>query len=323
MKNLLLQARVVTDPIKNKLVGWWNEYYFFYVKHRDLYERDLLTSMVLDPSADLSTLDHATKVEHYHTKGTGLAINWVDMCLTRVVDEYFRSEGETAATASIGNLPAANIANSSWLDSALNDDQVTAIAEDQDLTSLTAGQGDGTASVFTSEIEKAMRSYEFARAHNLTDMTYEDYLKTYGLRVQAEELHKPELVRFIRDWSYPTNTVEPTTGVPSSAVSWTVAERADKDRFFREPGFLFGVTVCRPKIYLKGCNTNAVQMMNDAFSWLPAILSDDPWSSMRRMDAGEPPLDSNTDDYWVDIKDLFLYYPYNSFSILVDLCIGS
>ena len=36
MKNLLLQARVVTDPIKNGLIGWWQEYYFFYVKHRDL-----------------------------------------------------------------------------------------------------------------------------------------------------------------------------------------------------------------------------------------------------------------------------------------------
>ena len=35
MKNLLLQARVVTDPVQNRLIGWWQEYYFFYVKARD------------------------------------------------------------------------------------------------------------------------------------------------------------------------------------------------------------------------------------------------------------------------------------------------
>ena len=35
MQNLLLQARVVTDPIKNPLIGWWCEHYVFYVKHRD------------------------------------------------------------------------------------------------------------------------------------------------------------------------------------------------------------------------------------------------------------------------------------------------
>ena len=36
MKSLLLQSRAVTSPISNPLVGWWLEYYVFYVKHRDL-----------------------------------------------------------------------------------------------------------------------------------------------------------------------------------------------------------------------------------------------------------------------------------------------
>ena len=82
--------------------------------------------MVLNPEADLSTLDSSTKVEHYHTNGTDLAINWVDLCLNRVVDEYFRVEGETAATASIGNLPAANINFQAFFESAIdNADFVT------------------------------------------------------------------------------------------------------------------------------------------------------------------------------------------------------
>ena len=31
MSNLLMQARVVTDPINNPLIGWHIEYYYFYV----------------------------------------------------------------------------------------------------------------------------------------------------------------------------------------------------------------------------------------------------------------------------------------------------
>jgi hypothetical protein len=36
MKNLLLQSRVVSDPLLASLTGWFCEYYFFYCKHRDL-----------------------------------------------------------------------------------------------------------------------------------------------------------------------------------------------------------------------------------------------------------------------------------------------
>jgi len=56
MKSMLLQARAVTDPIANGLIGWWLEHYVFYVKLRDLYARDKLTEMLLKPEADLSTL---------------------------------------------------------------------------------------------------------------------------------------------------------------------------------------------------------------------------------------------------------------------------
>jgi len=35
VENLLIQSRVVTDPLQNSLIGWWQEYYIFYVKHRD------------------------------------------------------------------------------------------------------------------------------------------------------------------------------------------------------------------------------------------------------------------------------------------------
>lgn len=57
MKSLLLQARAVTKPIKNPHVGWWAEYYFYYVKHRDLAGRDDFSEMMLDLDKNLTAYD--------------------------------------------------------------------------------------------------------------------------------------------------------------------------------------------------------------------------------------------------------------------------
>lgn len=308
LEQINYQARVVSDPIRNPLVGWWNETWFFYVKLRDLYERDLLQDMLMNPEATITSLDSATKVEHYHTNGTeNPAINYVDMCLRRVVDEYFRREGETHATASIGNLPAAAVNIANYLDSAINDaDYVT--PADETLTSATPGQGDGTTAVTISEIDNAWQRYQLMLQSQVTDMTFEDYCRMFGVRMpETQELHRPELIRYIKEWTYPTNTIDPSNGTPRSAVSWGIQERADKARFATEPGFIFGVTVTRPKAYFANLTSNAVMLMSNAKYWMPPHLWAYPYASMRKVAAGETPLDANTDAYWVDIKDLFLY----------------
>ena len=40
LQNLSFQARCVTMPVKNPIIGWWCEYYFFYVKLTDLDDRE-------------------------------------------------------------------------------------------------------------------------------------------------------------------------------------------------------------------------------------------------------------------------------------------
>lgn len=297
MQNALLQSRVVTDPIKNPLIGWWTEYYVFYVKHRDLDDRDELTAMVLDPEYSLSGLYSSAMVEHYHYGGT---INWVGKCLDRVVEEYFRDEGEAALLSMIGNLPASSINQQSWLDSVT--DATSFVSYDASVDE----NSDGT--VMASELDRVMRNYQFMTQNGLTNMTYEDFLRSYGVSVpDAEEEHRPELIRYVRDWTYPTNHVDPTNGAPSSACSWAIAERADKARFFKEPGFIFGVTVTRPKVYLGGQRGSAVGLLNDAFAWLPASLRADFQHSLRHVEAGDGPLGATSDGYVVDAKDLFLY----------------
>lgn len=299
LKNGLIQARVVTDPIKSKLIGWWQEYHFFYVKHRDLAARDLLTEMMLDLDANMSTLFSAADLKTNHPGGT---INWADLCRDRVVETWMREEGETPDGYTIDGVPAAQINVESWLQSAALNDKYAI-----DDPTLVVGTDD---TITGSEVSKLMEMWEFQRMHNMTEMTYEDWLATYGIRGARVELHRPELLRSMREWQYPSNTVDPLTGAVTSAVSWGISDRIDKDRFFTEPGFIIGLTITRPKVYLKNLDGNGAGMLNDAMSWLPALMKDDPWTSMKKMAHDKGPLATivtDTDGYWVDVKDLLLY----------------
>ncbi len=304
MRSLMFQSRAVTDPLIHPLVGWWKEYYFFYVKHRDLAIRDSATEMMINPSFDIDTIEAAAANVAMNHATTG--VDWTSECLQRVVEEYFRGEGEDWDTWTIstgtGNVPIASIGRDSVIDSL----QLTSIEDDVDIDLTDAGSEGGVA-VLASEIESALQQWQFARMNNLTDMTYEDYLKSYGIRGQAaEEPHKPELIRFIREWTYPTNTINPSDGAPSSACSWATAEKADKDRFFSEPGFIFGVTVSRPKIYMSRTTGSFADLMNNAMTWLPAVLENDVIAGRQVIAAATAPLNSLA-EVVVDLRDLLLY----------------
>lgn len=308
LRNLLLQSRVVSDPVKNPLVGWWKEYYFFYVKHRDLDGRDILTAMMLDTTTDVSTLEASANALHYYN---GDGIDWVSHCLKRVVEEYFRDEGEAWNNVLIGTMPAAKINSVDWTDS---------IIEAQDVPDTTLVNEGGAGTLTSNELDVAMRTWEYMRSVGLTNMDYEQYLATYGVRVARVEPHKPELIRYLRHWSYPSNTVDPATGAPSSALSWSIAERADKDRFFTEPGFIFGVTVTRPKVYKRRVTSAGVNMLNNAMTWLPAVMRNEPYTSLIEFAAGAGPIPGSTNAYRVDVRDLFVHGDqFINFDVSADL----
>ena len=298
LKSALFQSRVVSDPVANPLIGWWKEYFFFYVKHRDLEERELLTEMMLNIDADLSSLNSAADPKYYHYGGT---INWAKLCLRRVVEEYFRNEGEEWDQYMIDGLPVSSISKEKWMNSVIPAAEMTSFDLDVDQ------DGDGT--ITAGEISATMHMYEMLRTHGLTEMSYEDYLATHGVRPATVELHRPELLRNISVWSYPTNTINAENGDPSSALSWSIRERIDKDRFFKEPGFIIGIACCRPKVYFGGQKGSGVGMMNDALSWLPALMHDRPETSLKHFADQTGPLGdvADADGYWVDVRDLLMY----------------
>ena len=172
LKNLLLQARVVTDPLASPLIGWWQEYYFFYVKVTDLDEREALMEMFVKNAAMPSSMIRGSaSLPYYSFNGS---TDWVRHCLKRTVEEYFRNEGEAWDQFVIDGMPVASVNREDYTNSliaaaSLSDDDV-----DVDI------DGDGT--ITASEVEEAMRQWQLLHDMQLTDMTYEDFLRTFGVR---------------------------------------------------------------------------------------------------------------------------------------------
>lgn len=306
MQNLAMQARVVSDPLRSKLVGWWCEYYFFYVKLRDLDGRDDFEEMMINPDKSISAYYSAEDFAYYHPAGVSSAVNWTKLCTQRVVEEFFRADKEAwdDYVFATSGLPIAQVVQvPGFLESCIAQDDETA---ELDQSVSTAGDNEFT----IRELELAYQQFEMARAQNLTQMSFEDYLEASGVRGASKtEPHKPELIRFVRQWTYPTNTVEPTTGVPSSAVVWSVAERADKNRFFDEPGFLLGCTVARPKAYFGNLEGSAAHYLRDMRSWLPPQLRNDARVARFGFAAGAGPAGPgfDTEAYRYSTDDIFLY----------------
>ena len=69
------------------------------------------------------------------------------------------------------------------------------------------------------------------RDAGIVDVDYDDFLRSYGVSIPkaeevdkpAETAYRPELLRFVRKWVYPSNVIDPTDGSATSAVSWSIA----------------------------------------------------------------------------------------------------
>lgn len=299
LTNALLQCTAVSDPIKNPLIGWYLEHYLFYVKLTDLDDRDYFRNLMISASATLSSAsfwNSSADVSRYKAAIAGY--DFVGACLKRVAEEWFRDEDEAWNVAVFDTtvpLAKANIQDS-WMQSL-----------SLDATEETPNPIQGPAEPVWDDY---LEQWQKMRELRLIDLTYEEWLKAHGITgVVVEKRYRPELLRYSRAFTPPSNTVDPATGTPSSAAYWKLAERADKRRLFKEPGFIFGVTVARPKVYMSKQVQNASSFMDDAYAWLPAMLRDSPETSLKKFTSAIGPLAGNVaaNTYWVDRRDLLLY----------------
>lgn len=300
LNSLWFESRVVTDPVNSPIIGWKKEYFFFYVKMSDLM-LDELKEMFVDPTnTDLaSSTAYELGANVQRTYAASGAIDWADRCLTRVVDTYFRDEDTVTAdhvtTTTYAGTPIVQIRESTWMDSITDDDDMDDL-EGADISSATDA----------GDLERLMMAYENLKAMGVANMTYEDFLRSYGIAIPNKDESKPEILATFSDFQYPANTIDPSDGTPTSAVSWVFKNGSRDRKFFKEPGFIIGISVTRPKVYFGGLAGSMSGFALRAWDWVPNYMADMPVSSWKQFAADTGPLGDRTSakaSYWIDMRD--------------------
>lgn len=309
-----LQASVVSDQIANRLIGWWQEYHMFYVPIRDLQIKGFMTqtqfeNLFLDPTYN-GVSDFAVSANTTATYMFKEGMPWVDWLMDHVVREYFRDEGENLTPTwddyHIASIDQGNLFHSLKEESALADDDELPGVDDIEELDILPG------------FNTHYLQWELMRDQGMVDLGYRDFLKSYGITPpptlaptveEADAVSLSEKLISIRKWTNPTLAPQQGEAESTSVVYWRPAERITKRFMFTEPGFIFGVTVTRPKIYLGNQKGAGVGLMGTAYSWLPAVLNNYGYSSLlENLDsATDGILQGGDEDYWLDMKDLFIH----------------
>lgn len=244
LKNLMMQGRVLTTPIlNNQVTGWWFEQYWFFVKHRHMASAESYMSMMLS-LAD-NTEGAAGSADAAFNMHAG-DLQFTMEAYEAVVNEFFRGSEEaygTAGSAHTNGLAYARLKLPGWWDSIL---PATALSTEP------AGDTIGGADLNqVGELAQALETWQTMRMLNITTLEYDDWLRSFGVKIAAPREDKPELIRYSREWQYPSSavSVDATAQRVSTVLNWSITERADKNRFFKEPGVILGVAVVRPKLY--------------------------------------------------------------------------
>lgn len=264
----VIKWRVLSKPIKHPLAGSWLETWLCYVKFTDI-DRALGNMFITDTYSTAGWTAAANNPRYFVKSGQ---IDWVRLCTERIAKAYFTHKDE--ALTLLDTVPQTKLSNNSWY---------------QNLMFRPAGvtaanlPGEGT--------DVQLTGFQVMQMMQMTELTYENYLKQYGVQSVSEGIGEPEILRYTRSWTVPVNTVEPTTGAPSSAWVWSDEMVIDKPKRFDEPGFLVLVAAVRPKFYQGRTPYSMVGNLWGFTDWFPAYNLDDPAAGVRLLVSTDPVID--------------------------------
>lgn len=319
VSEVFFQGQAWSDPLAAALknTGWHLEFFMFYVKQRDLpgWEEDAdglgrdLVQMWSENESLAANQDADGNAWTYCPPG---GVDFLLEGTKRILEAYFRYQGEAwDAQLSSGSVPHVSVYGRGRRDVWDKLTLATAYADRRQALDFDAS---GTATV--DDLDLAYREWAAKREGTLIDMDFEDWLKAAGGKAvvrdqEREDLHLPELVCDFREFTYPNNTVEPTTGVPAVAAGWRLSKQSRKAIRFPEWGWLMAYVVVRPKVYLKNQQGLVAAMMQSRDAWFPPNLDGREYQPHLLMDDATGPLKATMDagnvDYYVDLRDLMQF----------------
>lgn len=264
LKSASSKWTVISQPLVNPFCGAWLESWLFYIKLTDL-DRDLGQMFISDSYSTSGWTATATSAKFFTLSG---GIAWVQKCIEKVHDSYFISEGETPQTwvGVDANIRQIKMNSRSWYQNLMFEPAEVALD--------TTGERD--------HVEQ-MSAWQMVQQMQLTELSYESYLEQYGVQSQNLGVGDPEILRYTRSWTKPTNVIDPANGSPTSAWVWNDEMKLDKDKRFNEPGFILQAAAIRPKMYQANILYSMMQNMWGFTDWYPAYNLPNPSAGIRRI----------------------------------------
>lgn len=286
LQSFTSKIRLLSMPVKHPLSGAWMETWLVYVKFTDL-DRELGQSFISDAVDNTAWLADADSNRFFTAAGQ---IDWIRKAVERIHSAYFVHDGETPRT--IDGVPQVKLNNISWY---------------QNMMFKPADAPVPTTDA--SDQYQHLQAWQMLQQMQMTELTYEKYLETYGVRSVRENVGDPEILRFSRSWTQPVNTIEPTTGAPSSAWAWSDEIKMDKPKRFDEPGFIVQIATVRPKMLQSNIAHSMLGNMWGFSDWYPSYNLQDPTAGVRSILGNDPVFAASaggtgTDELIYDHRDI-------------------
>lgn len=260
--------RLLSMPIKHPLAGAWFETWLVYVSLTDI-DPDLAQMFIAEGVPTTGFTASADNTRYFTKSGQ---INYLKLATDKVVQTYFRNEEEpTVTNATFGaGEPGIHKASRQNFDWAQNLMFKPASMDLNDLPSALPN-------------ENTLTPLEIMKLAGMSELTYEKYLMEYGVtkKEAVKEARLPEILRYTRDWTVPTNTVEPTTGRPSSCWSWSSTIKSEKPKRFDEPGFVIMFGCVRPKMFDFSIKASMIGELWGFGDWFPVYNLADPAAGIK------------------------------------------
>ena len=265
LESATIKIQMRSRPIKNPLAGCWLEFWLAYVKFTDL-DRELGEMFISDT---YSSSGHTASSDNARTFTKTGQIDWVGKCLNRIHDAYFVNDSETPRT--IDGVPQVKLNQTSWMQNMM--------FKPADETLVTAD---------TFDTHQQLSAWMMLQQMQMDEITYEEYLRQYGVQSIRTNVGDPEILRYARSWTLPRNEINPEDGSPASAWLWRDDITLDKPKRFDEPGFVIALACARPKMFNAGHEWSMVGNLWGFSDWFPAYNLTDPTMGIKEMANNDP-----------------------------------